>query len=215
MLENNGIVYEIFQEKDLDNTIACIVDFFPTSETLCKALGITKDEYYPLAEMICRKAVKDGLSHIAKDSSTGEVTGFRISEDFNPESNEETNLIFERVVKFHPILGLLAQLEHQYMSIQSIEPCPTLHYLMVGVKESYRNHNIAKNMMLENQKLAKTRGFKKVIGEFTGIISQHNAFKLGFKEVIAIYYRDYEYQGSRIFSHIDSPPKCILMEKIL
>jgi hypothetical protein len=93
--------------------------------------------------MICRKAVKDGLSHIAKDSSTGEVTGFMISEDFNTESNEETNLIFERVVKFHPILDLLAQLEHQYMSIQSIETCPTLHYLMVGVKESYRNQNIA------------------------------------------------------------------------
>ena len=52
-----------------------------------------------------------------------------------------------------------------------------------------------------------------MIGEFTGIISQHNAFKLGLKEVIAIYYRDYEYQGSRIFSQIDSPPKCILMEK--
>lgn len=57
MLEENEIVYEILQEKDLEQTINCLVDVFPSAEPMSRALGITPSDCYPFAEKICQKAV--------------------------------------------------------------------------------------------------------------------------------------------------------------
>ncbi|MGL5060379.1 MAG: GNAT family N-acetyltransferase [Microcoleus sp.] len=213
--EEKRVIYEIFQEQDLEKTISCIVDVFSSSEPLAKVVGITQDEFYPFAKIICKKAVKDGLSHIAKDYSTGEVIGFIISEKLIQENNEQSNQIFDDFVKFIPILSLLAQLEEQYMSRLSIEEKEhTLHCFMVGVQASYRNQNIAKYLIDNNIKNAK-KFFLKAICEATGIISQHIFLQLGFKEIVAIEYQDYEYQGVKIFGNLAPHKKCILMEKIL
>jgi len=52
---------------------------------------------------------------------------------------------------------------------------------MVGVREIYRNRNIAKTLLNINLQEAKRKNFMTAICEATAIISQHNAAKMGFK----------------------------------
>jgi len=89
MSEQNEITYELLREKDIEQTINCLVDVFPSAEPLSRALEITPSKFYPFAETICQKAVAEGLSHIAKDKATSEVAGFIISENLAKESSEE------------------------------------------------------------------------------------------------------------------------------
>ncbi|NEQ40267.1 MAG: hypothetical protein F6K40_30095, partial [Okeania sp. SIO3I5] len=89
MSEQNEITYELLQEKDIEQTINCLVDVFPSAEPLSRALEITPSEFYPFAEAICQKAVAEGLSHIAKDTANSEVAGFIISENLTKEFDEQ------------------------------------------------------------------------------------------------------------------------------
>ncbi len=215
MSNPNYITYEVLKEKDLENTILCISEVFSSSEPLTLALGITREEFYRFAEKVCIQAIKDGLSHIAKDVINDQVIGFRISEDLIQEHSEKVNSNFNDLLNFYPIIDLITQLENQYMSSKNIQKGEIIHLVMVGVRESYRNQNISKNLILANLQFAKEKKFKLAICETTGLISQHNARKLGFKEVLKILYKDYTYEGVKVFEHITPHTSCILMEKNL
>ena len=65
---------------------------------MAKALRITPDEYYFFAKIVCEKAVKDGLSIVAKDKKNGKLIGFSISEDLESEPPEELENINEKYV---------------------------------------------------------------------------------------------------------------------
>ncbi|AFZ23707.1 hypothetical protein Cylst_1420 [Cylindrospermum stagnale PCC 7417] len=215
MLVKDGIIYQLLAAPDLEATINCMAEAFPNSEPLTTALGITIDEFYPFAELVCIQAVEEGLSHIAKDANTGKVIGFRISEDLIQEESEENNTVINSLIKFYPIISLLKDIKEAYLRDKIIQKGQVLHFIMVGVQKNYRNLNIAKNLITENLGLAEDKKFTTVICEATGKISQHNARKLGFNEIVAIEYKDYLYQGLKVFEKIEPHAKCILMEKII
>lgn len=215
MLVKDGIVYQLLESPDLEATINCMAEVFPNKEPLTTALGITIDEFYPFAELVCIQAVKEGLSHIAKDANTGKVIGFRISEDLIQEESEENNTVINSLIKFYPIISLLKELKEEYLQDIRIKKGQVLHFIMVGVQENYRNLNIAKNLITKNLRLAQDKKFTTVICEATGVISQHNARKLGFNEIVAIEYKDYVYQELKVFEKIEPHSKCILMEKMI
>jgi hypothetical protein len=110
LAEKEGIRHEIMQPGDLEQTIACIIDAFPRAEPMTKALRITPDEFYLFAEMYCKKAIKDRLSVIAKDTVSGNVIGFLISENLASEPPEGIETIHE---KFHPIMAQYKRSCHQ------------------------------------------------------------------------------------------------------
>lgn len=215
MLEKDGIVYKLFQLEDLERAIACMVDVFPSGEPLAQVLGITKEEFYPFAEIVGKIAVKEEISHIAKDVETGEAVGFIISEDLVRETNKESPFLENNFKTFYPIMELLENLETQYMKSREIKKRQVIHCFMVGVRENYRNRNIAKTLLDINLQEAKQKNFSIAICEATGIISQHNAAKMGFKEIVEIAYKDYTYQGQKVFERIEPHTRCVLMEKVL
>ncbi|NEP05506.1 MULTISPECIES: hypothetical protein [Okeania] len=112
MLEENEIVYEILQEKDLEQTINCLVDVFPSSEPMFRSLKVTSSDFYPFAETICEKAVAEGLSHIAKNSVTSEVAGFIISDNLSSEFYEEISKNIPQ--KFEIFSQVLKELHRKY-----------------------------------------------------------------------------------------------------
>src|SRR4030065_1376598 len=75
------IIFEMLAIKDLEETIACIVDVFPRAEPMTKAMEITSDEFYPFAEIYCKKAIKEGLSLVARHKETGNDIAYLISEN--------------------------------------------------------------------------------------------------------------------------------------
>jgi ribosomal protein S18 acetylase RimI-like enzyme len=211
LTEKSGIIYEVFQVNDIEQTIACIIEAFPRGEPMAKALGITPDEYYFFAKIVCEKAVNDGLSVVAKDKATGQVIGFCISEDLAsepPEGLEKIN------VKLHPILALLTSLDEEYKKSHKVEKGQIFHLYMVGVREPYKSQNIATTLLSENLKLAKLKNFSGAITEATGLVSQRIIRdKLGFNEKFAIEYKSFTYKGENVFKNIENSLSCILLEK--
>ncbi len=209
--EKDGTIFEILQENDIEQTIICVIETFSRGEPMAKSLGITSNEYHFFAEIVCKKAVKDGLSIVAKDKATGKVIGFCISEDLisePPEGIEKVN------AKFHPILALLTSLDEKYITSHKVEKGQIFHLYMAGVSESYKNRNIATMLLAESLKLAKLKNFSGAIAEATGLVSQHIIRdKLGFEEKDVIKYKSFLYEGKNIFKNIVNPPKCILLEK--
>ena len=180
---------------------------------LVMALKITPSEFYPFAEIICKKAVKDKLSHIAKDSVTSQVIGFLISEDFSTTLSEEN---FQNLPeKFGAIVQLIKELHEEYEINKKVVKGKLLRPIVGGVKEEYRNRHILSHLHEENQKLAIQEGFSGMVTECTGNISQHLRRKQGFKDRCSIDYQTYEYKGMKVFEGIKEHRSCILMEKIL
>ena len=60
--EEKRIVYEILQEKDLEETVVLISEVFANGEPSVKYFGITAKEYHYVAELYCKKVVEEGLS---------------------------------------------------------------------------------------------------------------------------------------------------------
>ena len=168
MLEKNGFLYKELEIENWKGTIECVVDVFPSADPLVKALEITKKEFYPFAEIICKFAISENLSYIAQHPITGDVVGFMIASDLFNESDEKIVLSYENLIKLYPILDLLEILEKQYMKNNNLNKGQNFHCFMIGVKEKYRNKNIAKNLLNLGLAKAKEKQFECAIAEATG-----------------------------------------------
>ncbi|NET30190.1 hypothetical protein [Okeania sp. SIO1I7] len=144
MLEESEIVYEILQEKDLGQTINCLVDVFPSAEPIFSSLKVTPSEFYPFAEMICQKAVAEGLSHIAKDSVTSEVAGFIISDHLSSEFYEEISKNVSQ--KFEICFQVLKELHQQYEMEKKVVNSKIFHVGLLGSREKYRGKKIGNKL---------------------------------------------------------------------
>jgi hypothetical protein len=211
LVEKEGIIYEVLQAKDLEQTIARIGEVFTRGEPTTIDLGITLDEFYRFAEVNCKKAIKEGLSVIARDKETHKVIGFSIAEDLTSEPPEGIETIN---VKFKPVMALLKQLDDEYKKSHKVEKWQILRLVMAGVSEHYEGRGIVTKLIEENLKLAKLKNFSGAIAEVTGLASQHiTRDKLGFKEKFAIEYKSFTYKGKNVFKNIKTPQRCILIEK--
>lgn len=209
--ENKGIIYELFQEKDLEETISLVAEDFSRAEPMTKSQGITADEFHYFAEIYCKKAVREGLSIVAKDK--GKIIGFIISEDLEsgpPERIENINM------KFNPIMALLNMLDEEYVKSYKKKDDKVFHLFMGGVDENNEKKHIISTLLEENLKLAKSKNFSVAIGEPTGLATQHILRdKFGFDEKIMIGYKKFNYNGKNVFKNIEGPVGCMLVEKML
>ncbi|NEP81768.1 MAG: hypothetical protein F6K39_28565 [Okeania sp. SIO3B3] len=212
MLEENEIVYEVLQEKDLEQTINCLVDVFPSSEPISRALKFTPSEFYPFAEIVCQKAVAEGLSYIAKNSATSEVAGFVISESLSKESYEEIKKYIPQ--NFEVIFQFLRELNEQYEMEKKLVNSKIFHVCLLGARAEYRGRKISNKLVENNLKMAAQTGFSKAIVEASGKISQHICRKYGFEDRASLDYQTYKYKGVKVFEGIKEHESCILMEKV-
>ncbi|GAB1538935.1 hypothetical protein NUACC21_16000 [Scytonema sp. NUACC21] len=205
------MVYIVNLDKnDLEQVIYCLSHTFP-QETMSKALEINANSFSPFAEIVCRKAIKEQLSLVAKDEESGDVIGFSILEDFVSEFPKLDGID----TRFLPILNLLSELDDWYKSNYQLKPGEVLHLFMTGVDERYRGQGIAQKLMEEIFNVAKNNGYKSIIAECTGAITQHIRAKYGFQAIKEIEYKTYLYNGELVFKGIDDPRSCKLMLKTL
>jgi len=94
--EEKGIVYEILQKKDLEETAVLISEVFTKGEPSVRYFGITAKEYLYIAELYCKKGIEEGFSIIAKDK--GKIVAFLISEDFDSSKPEDLKKLIKRLL---------------------------------------------------------------------------------------------------------------------
>ncbi|ETW92076.1 MAG: hypothetical protein ETSY1_45285 [Candidatus Entotheonella factor] len=168
----NGVVYDILKIGDVSGASRCLAITFSTGEPMAKSLGITEEEFLVFAEILCKRAVKEELSIIARCQKTDHIIGCCIAEDFTTEILGDLKEINPN---FIPIFALLNELDEKYKKQHMIQKNEILHGLMLGVLKTYSRLDIGKNLTELVCALGKARGYKAAITEATSPITQHMA----------------------------------------
>jgi ribosomal protein S18 acetylase RimI-like enzyme len=209
----NAIVYEILTAKDYEGTVLCAASTFVAGEPMVSVLEIDNKDFLYFSEIFVKKAIADGLSVIAKDAVTGQVVGCMISEDFvtgPPQGIERVS------PSLGPIFQMLGTLDERYKEHHPVKPGEIYHQFMLGVLGSYAGKGIGHQLTVESERLARNKGYKAIMCEVTGPVSQHIFLnQLGYKEVDAIAYHDFVYEGKQVFRDITACGSCKLIYKAL
>lgn len=207
--EEKGIKYEIFQEKDLEETVTLLSNVFSSGEPVTKSLEITPKEFHYFAEIYCKKAVREGLSIIAKDKDNNNVIGFLISEDLDTEPPEGIEKIDKKIL---PLMALVDALEIDIKTNKK-EGEHRFHKFLGGTDKKYENRHILTILNEESVKLARNNNFTSVVAEPSGFATQHLFNKWGFEIRKMIDYKTFLYEGKNVFKNIEGPIGIPLMEK--
>lgn len=202
---------ELIQPQDIDGVTKCLAATF-MREPMTKVLGITLEEFNHFAYLFVRKAAREGLSLLARDPITQEVMGCLVAEDFVISPPEGIETVSER---FWPIFALLGGLDETYKETRPVAPGELYHIFMVGVERAFAGSGVIHKLNLAAERLAQSKGYKGAIGEATGPISYGIYTKRQlFKEVNAIAYRDFRFEGKAVFASITDCESCRLLVKM-
>lgn len=213
-IEGSPVEAFLLKEADYEQLVLCVQRSFPEpdGEIMARVLGISAAEYLPYSERVCRKAVRDGLSVGLRNRDTGRVVAFLIGEDFASAPLYSEMTLSHR---FQPLLCLLEQLDEWYRERYGVVPGRIFHSYMLGVEPGHAGRGLATLVARESERLARARGFERVLAEATGVGSQRVTEKLGYTRRFGIEYRSYLFEGERVFASIEAPTHCWLVEKSL
>jgi ribosomal protein S18 acetylase RimI-like enzyme len=207
--EENGIVYEILQEKDFEETALLISEVFAGGEPSVRYFGITAKEYLYIAQLYCRKGVEEGFSIIARDKEKGKIVAFSISEDFDSAEPEGIEKIDKKIVIDMAIVDAI----EEDAKANKKEGERRFHIFLVGTENEYINRGIMTTLIDENIKLAKRKQFTNIIAEATGFATKHIFEKFGFEQKKMIEYKKFVFEDKNIYENLECPIGIILMEK--
>ena len=205
--EERGIVYQILQKKDLEETAVLISEVFTKGEPSVRYFGITAKEYLYIAELYCKKGIEEGFSIIAKDK--GKIVAFLISEDFDSSKPEGFEKINKKIVTDMAIVDAI----EEDAKANKKEGERRFHIFFSGTAKEYGNRGIMTTLIDESIKLAKSKKFTNIIAEATGFATQHIFKKFGFEEKKTIEYKKFVFEGKNIYENLDGPIGILLMEK--
>ncbi|HOW81066.1 MAG TPA: hypothetical protein PK573_00785 [Spirochaetota bacterium] len=210
---HDDISYQVMSVNDIDETVQCILTTFTLGEPKCKALGITRADGIAYAIIYSTKASHEGLSIIARDAETSRIAGFVINSDFMSDPPEGIEKISP---KLYPIAAITDSLEKKYKEKNPTAKGELLYQLLLGVMPAYSKRNVGFTLGSLSWDLARDKGFRGVIGECTGPVSQHLAIqKADYREVASINYGEFVYCGQKIFQHVTDCKSTKLLLKML
>lgn len=79
------LVLEVFDDRRLDRIVECITTVWCTDNVIAQALGVTEDEYRPVARRICQEAIEDDLGLMLREPGTDRIVGFGTAIDLVDE----------------------------------------------------------------------------------------------------------------------------------
>jgi len=205
------IVYDILRIEDLQGAVNCLAEAFTTGEPISKTLGVTLEEFKGFAEIFGGKAVREELSIVARKRETNEVLGCLISDDFVTDLPEDIEKINN---KFTPVFYFLEELDAAYKQQNKIQKNEILHLFMLAVSPEHSGKKIGSNLIEASETLGKIKGYKGAIAEVTSVASQYITIqKQNYEAIAAIQYREFEFEGKRVFQNIEEPQSCKLVYK--
>lgn len=212
LVQTEKISIEILLPKHVEGATACIADTFAEGEPMSQILGISKQEFTRFARLFIDKAAREGLSVVAINEEQ-KVVGAFIAEDYVTQPPLGLDTISE---KFIPVFVLLESLSKRYLASQPVAEGTHYHIFMCGVYQQYANRHLGRKLEWFAEDVARERGYKVVVCEATGRISQFIcANQLGFEYVDEINYQDFRLEGEAVFADIASVDSCIVYQKLL
>jgi hypothetical protein len=223
MKDNDPIEYEALtdSEEEINGAVDVLKLAFTLEEkrdsddaqieVMGEHLGLTQKEMAPYLKWLCRKAARERLTSIARNSK-GQVVGVMLSDDLMDLLDDSKQPPSEVLTdKFIIIVDLLMKLDNTFLD--TLDPDERrrgryFHQYMTGILPEYRNKNIAQTLIAKNIQLGREAGFQWVCGEVTGPLIQRTVIGLhGISEAASVIYRDYKNgDDKKPFKNIDQLP---------
>jgi len=175
-----------------------LAEAFARHDPPAVAVGITPGEFEEFLRLFS-SAGQQGLTTIARDTSTGVMAGALLTEGACAAPRLGTIRLTK---KFDPIFDLLGQLDAQYRSGKSVRPGEYLHLFFLGVAEEFAGLGVAQTLVARCLENGLTKGYRVAVTEATNRVSQHIFRKLGFVERVKLSYGDYRRNGEAVFASI-------------
>lgn len=201
----------IMGEEHVEQASICVANAF-LREPMTRTLGINYEQVLNDFAKPVEKVARDGLSVVAIDDETGDVIGVCVNKDYTVSPVEEDNGYSDSL----PIFTLVDQLDDAATQLINVPSNEVFHLYILAVDGNHCSEGIAAKLTERTYQIAKEKGFKQIVSEVTGPISQHIiGQKAGFQEIGRVNYRDFEYQGVKVFKSITDAEACLLVQKQL
>lgn len=161
-ISQDKYIIQTLDEKFFDVAKQLLIKTFCDDEPICQYLQITYEEFAPFAEEVIKKAVQDGVSHVALNEDQ-QVVAFSLAEDIA----EPITLKIENYPRLQPIFEILESLSAPFMENRKFKKNIIIHPWIAGVHHDYIGMSLSKKIVMTTMMSAAANGYKFAYGEFT------------------------------------------------
>jgi len=207
-LTGKNYSYCVVGQNDIERANTLLYDTFYPGEPITKYLGLAQGgKNIPDADRMVQDILPKHLSLFALDPK-GKPIGVSINTScYLTELDNTTEQILAGVTEpeYKPVAAIHHQLrlanKHIY---QELGTDKFFGIQMVGVENSQRGRGVATELIRRSILLAGCLGFSGIKTEATGNFSRTAFEAVGLLPSSSINYKEFEYEGSRILSGMDS-----------
>jgi ribosomal protein S18 acetylase RimI-like enzyme len=159
--------------------------------------------FLPYARIYVRWLETKGLSFLAKDAHTGEISGFIFCFDFLDDPGHDSPLLQEFIGNFRQAVAMIDELEARHISRETVRPGSVLHIFQIGVDRKYRRQGVARELLCRVIDLAGDRGFDRLVADCTSPASREVFRQCGFTQEGFSPYESFLRDGTCFFSGLE------------
>ena len=196
---------------DFHEVVACLNSTFCAAEPTSTALKLTTPMLSPFVEVFGKRSIMQKNTFIAKDAHEKFIGGL-IAEDFALEDPDDPTIYSDELA---PVYAIVDILDHWYKERHTVEPGSIFHILMMGVFPEFSGQSIGEQLIISAENFARKQGYKGIIAEATGPVSQKIFSKSGYETIFKVKYREFIFKEKHVFSNITDCESCDLVFKAL
>ncbi|MDV2482792.1 GNAT family N-acetyltransferase [Methanoculleus sp. Wushi-C6] len=196
-------VYLPFKTADVEEAARLYTDVFIADEPTTHRHAPDPEIFLPYARRYAEFLAGKELSHIARDSRTGEIAGFIFCLDLTGDLAAEGATMAEFLAQFRETVEMIDELEEQYIERDRIAAGTVLHVFQIGVARPYRGRGLAQAMIRHALLSARRRGFSRAVADCTGPASRRAFERCGFVQAGHLPYDSFSRNGVAFFLGID------------
>lgn len=196
-------VYLPFKTADAEEAARLYTDVFIADEPTTHRHAPDPEIFLPYARRYAELLAEKELSHIARDSRTGEIAGFIFCLDLTGDLAAEGATMAEFLAHFRETVEMIDELEGRYIDRDEIAAGTVLHIFQIGVARPYRGCGMAQAMIRHALISAREQGFSQAVADCTGPISRRAFERCGFVQAGVLPYDSFSKNGVAFFSGID------------
>jgi len=204
------IEYGVLKPGEVEMFTRLLAEVFSRYDPPAYAVGIAIDEFDAFVRILMPQVLAEGLTVVARLSSTHELVGALLAMD---SASELPDAMTHLSPRFHPIFDILAQLEEEYRQGAHPHPGECLHLFLLGVSDRIAGRGVGQQLVAKCIEHGASRGYKLAVTEATNKTSQHIFTKQGFTMRAQRSYADHVFEGRRAFASIAEHGGPMLMDK--
>ncbi len=204
----NDVLYDRACEENIDEISHCLTVAF-ANEPKQIALRLTYDEVRSYIEQHVKRAVETENAMVAKDMNSKKILGALTGEDLvNPDPEKAEDYHEKYAPNFIMWDYFKKGYFHFFKSIMKREPKhgEIARVRLAGVNiplQEAVNRKVGNYLYHFSDVLTYNRGYIGVFGVDSSPISQYLSIKFGYLPLDMISYKDFEFNGKRIFKDIE------------